>query len=443
MGYEAISKTLAIIITIIVIVAIAGGAYWWYVSTQQQQQVTVTWASTQLVPPQEQAFVKGELLPPFTQETGIKVEFVGLSYDELNTRLQSEMQSGKVTIDLIGELHGGIDYFASQGWIEDLSKFPALSGRTFPDVLEKYSHIHGIKAYVPWMTATYVMVVNKKAWDYLPSGLTKEDVMMGTDKWTYDALLAWAKNLYEQTGGPKLGFPAGPNGLFVRFLHGYLYPSFTGAQVKNFNSTDAVAMWQYLKELWKYVVPESTTYDAMADPLLREDVWIAWDHTARIKDAIEQKPDQFDVVPVPRGPKGRGFILVVVGLAIPKGAPHEDAAWKLIDYLTRPETQVKVLEKVGFFPTVKEASEKVPAGPLQVLAKGVIAQESTSDALVALIPSLGAKGGDFKQIYLTAFEKIVLNNEDIKSTLDSLYPQLIDLFESQNLPLPPPDQPVG
>ncbi len=442
MNYSAISKTIAIILAVLIIIVIAGGAYW-YISQQKPKEVTITWASTQLVPPQEQAFVKGELLPPFTNETKIRVEFVGLSYDELNTRLQSEEQTGKVTIDVIGELHGGIDYFASQGWLEDLSKFPALKDRTFPDVLKKYSHIHGIKAYVPWMTATYVMVVNKKAWDYLPEGLTKEDVLKGTEKWTYDALLAWAKNLAEKTGGPKLGFPAGPHGLFVRFLHGYLYPSFTGAQVKNFNSDDAVKLWEYLKELWKYVVPESTTYDAMADPLLRGDVWIAWDHTARIKDAIEQKPDEFDVVPVPRGPKGRGFILVVVGLAIPKGAPHKDEAWKLIDYLTKPETQVKVLQKVGFFPTVMEASEKIPSGALQVLAKGVMAQQATKDALVALIPSLGAKGGDFKQIYLTAFEKIVLNNEDIKSTLDELYPQLLDLFQSQNLPLPPPDQPVG
>jgi len=286
------------------------------------------------------------------------------------------------------------------------------------------------------MTATYVMVVNKKAYDYLPEGLTPDDVRKGTSKWTYDALLAWAKNLAEKTGSPKLGFPAGPKGLFVRFLHGFLYPAFTGYQAKAFNSDDAVQMWEYLKKLWKYVVPQSTTYDAMADPLLKEEVWIAWDHTARIKDAIEQKPDQFEVVPVPRGPKGRGFILVIAGLAIPKNAPNADAAWKLIEYLTRPEVQVKVLENTGFFPTVKEATGKIPSGPLKVLAEGVAAQQSAEDAIVALIPSLGAKGGDFKNIYITAFNRIVLNNEDIKTVLDDLYDDLISLFESQGLEVP-------
>ncbi len=428
------SKTLVGIAALVVVIILIAGVFLY-----MGRGATVVWASTQLNPAQEQAFVKEELLPPFTQETGIEVQFVAISYSDLATRLEAEMQAGKVTIDLIGDLHGGLDLFASKGWLEDLSKFGALEGRTFLPSLEKFSNIHGIKAYIPWMTATYVMVVNKKAFDYLPEGLTKDDVIKGTDKWTYDALLAWAKKLYEETGSPKLGFPAGPKGLFVRFLHGYLYPAFTGAQVKNFNSPEAVQMWEYLRELWKYVHPSSTTWDAMADPLLREEVWIAWDHTARIKDAIVQKPDQFVVVPVPKGPKGRAFILVVAGLAIPKNAPNADAAWKLIDYLTRPEVQVKVLEKVGFFPTVKEATGAIPSGPLKIMSEGVATQLGAPDALVAMIPSLGPKGGDFKQIYLTAFEQIVLNNQDPAAVLPDLAQQLMNLFKEVGAPLPPPD----
>jgi len=401
--------------------------------------VTIIWASTQLVPPEEQAFVKGKLLKKFEQETGIKVEFVGLSYSDLATRLAAEEQTGKVTISVIGELHGGLDYFASKGWLMDLSRFGTLSGRTFPKVLLKYSEIHGIRAYIPWMVATYVMVVNKKAFDYLPPGLTKEDVIEGTSKWTYGALLRWAKNLYEKTGRKLLGFPAGPHGLFVRFLHGYLYPAFTGAQVKNFDSPDAVKMWNYLKNLWQYVNPASTTWDAMADPLLKGEVWIAWDHTARIKDAIEQEPDKFVVVPVPRGPKGRAFILVIAGLAIPKNAPHPEAAWKLIDYLTRPETQIEVLKNVGFFPTVEEASAALPSGPLKILAEGVKRQTSAPDALVAMIPSLGAHGGDFKEVYLTAFRQIVLQGKDPATVTKELKPVLLKLFKETGAPLPPPD----
>ncbi len=408
-------------------------------ATETKEKVKIIFASTQLVPVEEQAFVKNQLLPPFTEETGIEVEFVGISYEDLSTRLESEMKSGKVTIDLIGDLHGGLDYFASKGWLMDLSQFGQLPDRSFPAILEDYSKLYGIKAYVPWMTATYVFVVNKEAFNYLPPGLTMDDVVKGTDKWTYDALLEWAKSIEQATGKKALGFPVGPKGLFHRFLHGYLYPSFTGTQVKNFDSSDAVKMWQYLSELWNYVNPASTTWDAMADPLLRGDVLIAWDHTARIKSAITTEPDKFVVVPAPAGPKGRGYILVIAGLAIPKGAPHPDAAWKLIEYLTRPETQVLVLKNVGFFPSVNEASGAITEGPLKILVNGVSNQLNAPDSLVALIPSLGAKGGEFSQTYRTAFKMIVLEGNKPEAVLPQLADELNKLFQETGAKLPPPD----
>lgn len=411
-----------------------------FTPTKPPEKVTIVFASTQLRPAREKEFVLGQLLPPFTRETGIRVEFITpTTYEELVTRLEAEMKARKVTISLIGDLHGGLDLFASKGFLEDLGKFGTLPGRTFISALEKYSYLHGIKAYIPWMQATYVMVINKKAFEYLPEGLTVDDVVKGTDKWTYKALLDWARNLMEKTGEPKLGFPVAPKGLFHRFLHGYIYPSFTGTQVLKFNSPEAVDMWNYLKELWKYVNPASTVWEAMAEPLLREEVWIAWDHTARIVSAIMEKPDQFVVVPVPRGPVGRGFILVVAGLAIPKNAPYQREAWALIEYLTRPEVQVKVLENTGFFPTVVEATGVIPKGPLRILAEGVMTQTGAEDALVAMIPSLGARGGEFVKIYRDAFERIVLKGEDISKVIEELGTKLHRLFEETGAPLPPPD----
>ncbi|WP_456394912.1 ABC transporter substrate-binding protein [Thermococcus sp.] len=404
------------------------------VSTTTKTGGKVVWASTQLMPPAERAFILNTVLPGFKKQTGIDAQFVPISYFDLSTRLAAEEKSGKVTIDLIGDLHGAMDYYQSQGWLMDLSNMPQLKGRTFISTFEKYAMIRGTKAYIPWMSATYVMVINKEAFKYLPSGLTEQDVMQGTSKWTYDALLAWAKNIYEKTGKKELGFPV--KGLFHRFLHGYLYPSYTGYEVKKFDSPEAIQMWKYLKNLWQYVNPSSTTWDEMADPLLRGDVLIAWDHTARIKDAITKEPDKFVVVPVPRGPKGRGFILVVAGLAIPKGAPNKDAAWKLIDYLTTPKVQAETLAQTGFFPVVKEASEQLPSGPLKVLAKGVAAQESTSDALVVMIPNLGKYGGQFGELYKEAFRRIVLQGQDPATVTKDIGAQLDKLFQEAGVPLP-------
>ena len=56
--------------------------------------------------------------------------------------------------------------------------------------------------------------------------------------------------------------------------------------VTEFRSAEAEAMWTEFKALWATVNPNSTSYDFMQEPLLAGEVWIAWDHIARVKDAL-------------------------------------------------------------------------------------------------------------------------------------------------------------
>ena len=58
--------------------------------------------------------------------------------------------------------------------------------------------------YIPWMQATYVMAVNKKALQYLPAGAN-------VDALTYAQLAEWGKNITNATKEKKIGFPAGPS----------------------------------------------------------------------------------------------------------------------------------------------------------------------------------------------------------------------------------------
>ena len=54
----------------------------------------------------------------------------------------------------------------------------------------------------------------------------------------------------------------------------------------------------------------------MQELLLSGDVWIGFDHVARVLDALRQKPDEFVAFPAPSGPKGRGYVPVLAGLAV-------------------------------------------------------------------------------------------------------------------------------
>ena len=133
-----------------------------------------------------------------------------------------------------------------------------------------------------------------------------------------------------------------------------MWPSFTGGMVSNFRSAEAAEMMTWARDvLWPNIHPESINYDFMQEPLQSGDVWVAFDHTARLIEAFNSDPEGFVAFPAPAGAGGRGFTPVIVGLGIPADAPHPDAAADMIEFLTRPDVQGAVLKELGFFPVVE------------------------------------------------------------------------------------------
>ncbi|HET8680909.1 MAG TPA: extracellular solute-binding protein, partial [Micromonosporaceae bacterium] len=196
--------------------------------------------------------------------------------------IQSQVEAGKVQVGLVGGLHGELAPHASR--LTDLDDMAtALADRGIEADLTDLGKLGGATAkYVPWMQASYVVAINKKALQWLPSGADPQ-------KLTYDQLLAWAAAAKKGNGGKAvLGIPAGPKGLYHRFFQGFLLPSFTGGQITTFRSPEAVHAWQYMKELWANTTPASTNYDFMQEPLQRGEVLIAWDHVARLVNAPKE-----------------------------------------------------------------------------------------------------------------------------------------------------------
>jgi multiple sugar transport system substrate-binding protein len=285
------------------------------------------------------------------------------------------------------------------------------------------------------MQATYILVANKKALQYLPAGAS-------IDSLTYQQLADWGKNITAATKEKKIGFPAGPSGLMHRLTQGYLYPSYTGGLVTTYRSDDAVKMWTDFKAIWEYTNPQSVTYNNMQDPLLSEEVWVTIDHTARVVNAFKNRPNDFVAAPAPAGPKGRYYMSVLAGLGIMKGAPNQAGAEALIEYLTRPAVQATALREVSFYPVLETALPTDLPDYVRLEADGVVKQSKAPDAKVALLPiGLGTKGGDFNKIQQDTLTRIVLKGEDIKTVLNDEATQLNALMTSLNAPCWSPDPP--
>jgi multiple sugar transport system substrate-binding protein len=367
------------------------------------QAADLVFLSTQLRPIEEAQKLRNDVL----SKAPVPSTFVPEATPEFTVRAKAEIAGGTHTISLLGALHGELQPLATLGALEPLDALATrLAARGFPDNLMALGRFGGQhQLYIPWMQATYVMVANKKALPFLPPGADLKTL-------TYAQLAAWAQAIQAKTGNRALGFPAGPTGLMPRFFEGYLYPSFTGGVVAPFRSPAAEAMWAEFATLWKSVTPNSTNYNFMQEPLLTGEVWIAWDHVARIQDALRQKPDDFVVFPAPAGPKGRGYMPVIAGLAIAKGAPDAAGAASLIDYLTRPTTQIQTLRSSSFFPTVKATIPNDLDPGLKLTEIGVAEMQSAPDAKPSLLPiGLGDKGGAFDKVFLDTFQLIVLRGQ--------------------------------
>jgi multiple sugar transport system substrate-binding protein len=391
----------------------------------------VTFFSTQFVPVEEQ-----EKFRAILQEGGYDV--TASEEGPLLDLVSAGLAAGEGEVDVIGSLHGTFPPLQREDALMnliDLADDLSADREFAPAFLE--TGLLGTEDtlyYIPWAQATYIMAAHNDALEYLPEGADINAL-------TWEQFGQWCQALLDETGEPRCGLPKA--GLFNRFLQGYLWPSFTGGMVSTFKSPEAVAMLEWARDsLWPTIHPQSISYEFMQEPLLSGEVWVAFDHTARLIEALNAEPENFVTFPAPAGPAGRGFMPVITGLGITTTAADPEAAMGLIEFLTRPETQEAVLNELAFFPVVSGVDfSNIPAGTA-LEAAAVEAQANSPDALPALLPvGLGDRGGEINQIFINAFDRAVLNGEDIATVLEEEGANLQALMDETGAPCWAPDPP--
>jgi multiple sugar transport system substrate-binding protein len=377
-------------------------------TTALQDAGSITMLSSQFSPIDQAEAFRKTILANFKG----KVDFIP---GDFNDRMRGEEQAGKVTVSILGGLHGDFVPFANDGLLQDLTPVLAkLGDRGFPKAFLDLAKVGTTDKtfYIPWMQATYIMAANKKALQYLPQGANVQSL-------TYAQLKDWGTAMQKASGQRRIGFPAGPTGLIHRFFQGYLYPSYTGTTAVGFKSPDAVQMWTDFKDLWQVTNPGSTNYSGMSEPMLSEEVWVGWDHISGLLNVLQTRPNDMVTFPAPMGPKGRGFMPVLAGFAIPKGSPNQQGAELLIDYLTQAPQQVATAKANGFFPVTNATIPADLSAGVKLEADAIAAQSTGSGGITTLLPvGLGAKGGDFNKVYLDTFTRIAVKNESVQTVLD-------------------------
>lgn len=424
------AKKLSFLLAFVFLVSLVAGAV--------AQDDKVTFMSTQFNVVEETDKAR-TILADFGDGTA---DFVPSEEGPMIELILAEASAGEGTVDLLGALHGTFPTLANNDTLFDLSELLAeIEADT--DVTDAFVELGKLgtddyQYYIPWMQATFTMAAHNEALQYLPEGADINAL-------TWAQLAEWAKNIQEATGEARLGLPVA--GLFHRFLEGYAFPSWTGGMVTGFKTQEAADMLVFMRdELWPYVNPESINYEFMSEPLLSGEVWIAFDHVARLKAAFDEQPENFIAFPAPAGPAGRGYMPVVVGLAVPYTSPNPDGADELIKYLLSPEVQGAILRDLGFYPVVSGVdTSNLPEG-VALQSAAVEAQANSPDGIPSLLPvGLGDRGGEINQIFRNAFTRVVLEGQDPMTVLEEEGEALQTLLDETGaacwVPDPPSDGP--
>ena len=393
----------------------------------------ILFLSTQLNPVEEANIMRNYILPGFE----LSVDFQPNDNSYILKKMDFTIENSPEKKILLCCLHGDLYDLYKNKKIAMLDSLVTESDIRFTgDILSTGKFATEHQYYIPFLQAGYLMVANRKAIKYLPENADLNNL-------TYDELILWGENIYDETGSEKIGFPLGQKGLMHRFLQGYLYPSYTGSTLYRFKSDDALEMWKKIKLLWKYVNKSSLAYSSMSDPLLTDDVWIAWDHTARLINVFKTGNNDFIVFPSPSGPAGRGYMSVLSGLAVPEkkdtGEIDTDVE-NLIKYLCSRKIQSSLMEYTGFFPVVDMDSGYDIPEYLFDFYKALKLQSNGSNSITTVLPvGLGEKNEEFNSAYLVAFSEIVIAGKNEKTVLEKQAEKIEAIFSSIELNYWPPD----
>jgi multiple sugar transport system substrate-binding protein len=384
---------------------------------------TLVFSSRLFSPAREQEFFINEVIKPFEEEHGVRVNFQILDDDTLLQRAEIQQTTNHVTTDIVAAHNGKMPEWLDAGYVEDLTDLvDSWTDRTFVEAFESDTNRDGRQYFLPVGADVYLLLAHENAMAYFPDGA---DI----DFLTWDQYAAWANAIAEGEGEGKVCITGIPQKSWVYQFGGSALSY--GAGFPDINSPEAAEAWAIWTSMADAFVPSVLNIDSCVDPMMREESWLTVFHNARAGQVYASNPTAYTLAPAPIGPTGIGTIAGVSGYAIMKGSENYDLAVDFLEYLTRPEIQVKIAKGTGgFIPPVEEAIDFMGEEAIdEVITKAILVLEQ---GVVSGVPSyLFQDWGAVKQVFDDVFLDMVLNGDGTvdQAVLDAAAEALVALLK--------------
>lgn len=315
------------------------------VKAEEAEGGTLKIMCTNASQPQEKEYITSSFLAGFKEETGIDVEVDFLTQADGIKKIQTEQETGNIVSDLLIVDTANMAPYVNGGWLEDISETVDGTGVTYTTMFDDSTNKDSARYFVPMSFDVYITIANVKALDYLPDGLTQEDVENGL---TWEQYADWAIAIAEGEGEGKTMLPTSMDGSQLLYpmggmslAYGGSFPEFTSQGFK-----DAMGVIAKMAEAEAFYANQDQ-YNAVTEPLDKGDVWLTFTHMGPAGTSYNAAPNNFVIGAAPKGSKGAGSTAGAWCVGIQKGAENAQAAQKFIEYISDPEVNYDYCTNMG------------------------------------------------------------------------------------------------
>lgn len=267
-------------------------------------------------------YIPSSVIDKFEKETGIKVNYS--EYDSNETMYAKLKASPTVGYDVIVPSDYFIDKMRKQNMLQmiDKSKLPNFKNLN-PNLLNR-PYDPGNNYSIPYLWGTVGIVINDKY-------LSTKNITRWSDLWQ----------------------PQFKNQIMllddVRSVFGMALMTL-GYTVNDTNPDHIKQAYLKLKQLMPNI--KLFNSDAKDNLLIDEDVILGMNYSGDTFHDMPENPHLKYIYPQD------GFLVWIDNMAIPKGAPHLENAYKLINFILRPDIEKEIVE-VQKYSTPNMAAEKL------------------------------------------------------------------------------------
>ncbi len=387
--------------------------------TQKGEKIKIV--SQMFYDPAQQQYIKEQILPKFTAETGIEVELqVVANASELYKVIQAQQQTGKWSTDiLIAHDSTAVPIVQEYRAVQPYTKIPAGTYITqFDDNFVQGGKRH----FVPLQADVYLTIANRKALPYL------QKLGYDINNLTWEQLAEWVRLIKKETGLPKYVFPA-LAGKFATYEFNAVQLAYGDKYVPAFNTPASQAAFKLVASMKEGILPSSPTIDFPTASLATEEAWITVFHQAYANASFSQAPDKFIVAPVPIGGSGkRGTIIGGHGIGIIAGSTHKAAAEKFVEFFLRDDILYAVMKNTGpWIPSKAEITSKLKDDPSDQIMKMGLATLTGPTLIDRVRVAEYQDWGQVKRLYEEVIGDILAGKDINKQYLDAKQKELESL----------------